>query len=309
MDAASWIAEVSGIPKLIVGATVVSIATTLPEMCVSVIAAVQGRSEMAAGNAIGSVSANTGFIMAISIVLLPSTIKLKDYLLKSLLMLSAVIVLCVSGFASGKVGVLSATLLLIIYAVFLCENFRGAIYSLKRGGAVSSGEKPEKTVKIVIQNILKFILGAAGIIGGANLLVDNGAKLARIMNVPESIISVSVIAIGTSLPELVTTVSAILKREPELSIGNIIGANIMDLTLILPLCAAASDGEFPLGSQSVHLDIPFCLAIAAIGILPMLAAKKFRRFQGALMIVCYIIYLLAACRIIDLSSLHFTFGF
>lgn len=265
VDAASWIAEVSGIPKFIVGATIVSLATTLPELIVSILAAADGKADMAAGNAIGSVTANTGLIMAVSILLLPAVIHRKKLMGKGLLMLASAAALL---FACRK-GVLTpggSILLLLLFILFIIENLHGArLAMLPQDNAAA---KPNPEGKIIAANVIKFVLGAAGIVFGAELLVENGSSLARICGVSERIIGVTVLAIGTALPELVTTITAVIKKQSTLSIGNIIGANIIDLCLILPLCSIVSGGALPVAQQACALYLPVCLAVAAIGILP-----------------------------------------
>ena len=121
VDAASWIAEVSKIPKLIIGATIVSIATTLPELLVSIMAAVQGKTDMAVGNAVGSVTANVGLILAIALIFMAGPINRKDYLLKSILMLLASLIIACCGFA-GEVNILLSVLLLLIFITFMVDN-------------------------------------------------------------------------------------------------------------------------------------------------------------------------------------------
>ena len=121
VDAASWIAEVSKIPKLIIGATIVSIATTLPELLVSIMAAVQGKTDMAVGNAVGSVTANVGLILAIALIFMAGPINRKDYLLKSILMLLASLIVACCGFA-GEVNILLSILLLLIFITFMVDN-------------------------------------------------------------------------------------------------------------------------------------------------------------------------------------------
>lgn len=285
VDAASWIAEVSGIPKFIVGATIVSIATTLPEMIVSIIAATQGKIDMAIGNAIGSVTANSGLIMGISIFCMPVAIKTKNYLAKSVLLLISVSALLVFSLG-GKLSPYGSIAMVIIFAVFIYENIKSASSSI-------ADEKLEINSKgEIAKNIVKFIGGCAGIVIGADLLVDSGTKIAQILGVPESIIAVTMVAIGTSLPELVTTISAIAKKQASLSVGNIIGANIIDITLILPICSMASGMALPISFQTVALDIPICLGIIAIALIPALIRSKFSRWQGITIIVLYISYLI-----------------
>ncbi len=295
VDAASWIAEVSGIPKLIVGATIVSIATTIPEMLVSVMAAADGKVDMSVGNAVGSVTANLGLIMAISLICMPGVIRRADYLLKSVLMLAAAGVIVLAG-AQGAVTAPLSVVLIVIFAVFVVENVRSA----RRATALetASGAAPERPAvngRIIGVNAAKFILGAAGIVIGAQLLVDNGSELARMVGVSERIIGVTLVAVGTSLPELVTTITAVIKKQSDLSVGNIIGANIIDLTLILPVSAAVSGKALPINAASGWLDLPACLLVGAIAVIPAMISSKFHRWQGIVLLLVYIAYVALTC--------------
>ena len=127
---------------------------------------------------------------------------------------------------------------------------------------------------------------------GAQLLIDNGSAIAaRLAGVPDAVVAATMIAIGTSLPELVTTLTAIRKKQATLSVGNIIGANIMDLTLILPLCALIHGKPLPVERQGMLLDIPACLVVCAAVLVPALWKGKFQRWMGFLAGGLYIVYL------------------
>lgn len=307
VDASSWIAEVSGIPKLIIGATVVSIATTLPEMLVSIMAArdslfepnqeiAQGYVDISIGNAIGSVTANIGLIMAISLICMPGIIKRKDYMLKSIIMLLASLIIVVSGFV-GKVTLPLSVLLLCLFVFFFTEN----TISAKKAVSLSKSEEKDESMtekKTVIINIVKFVCGAAGIVVGARLLVNNGSDLARLIGIKERIIGVTLIAVGTSLPELITTVTAISKKQSELSVGNIIGANIMDLTLIMPLSSVISGRPLNITKTSAMIDLPACLLVGIISVVPALILKKFTRLQGIILLLIYVTYIAVTCFVI-----------
>lgn len=296
VDAASWIAEVSGIPKLIVGATIVSIATTLPEMIVSVMAALQGKVDMSIGNAVGSATANLGLILAIALICMPGIIKRKEYLMKSFLMLLAALIIVVCGF-SGEVNIFFSLLLMVIFVTFLWENVSSAKKVLA-GGQSDSKDQSLTDRKTVIINIVKFIVGAAGIVIGADLLVDNGSELARLMGVSERIIGVTLVAVGTSLPELITTITAIAKKQSALSVGNILGANIMDLTLIMPLSAVISGKSLPVSATSAMIDLPACLLVGGIAVIPALVCSKFSRWQGYVLLAVYAAYIVLTCVIV-----------
>lgn len=286
VDAATWIAEATGIPKFIIGATVVSFATTLPEMIVSVIAAAKGQNDMAVGNAVGSVTANIGLIMSISILCMPALVKRKEVAFKGTLMIVAVAAL--AAFINNlSLTTAQSVIMIIIFVVFMIENILQGKSSLSDS---KDDERPDVNAKSVVANVLKFLLGAVMIVVGADLLVDDGTIIARGLGVSEAIIGVTIIAVGTSLPELVTTITAIAKKQSELSIGNIIGANIIDIALILPVCAFISNGTLVIGKQSAYLDIIVCLAVAVIAIVPTIITKKLNRWQGALMICVYIGY-------------------
>lgn len=295
VDAASWIAEVSGIPKLIVGATIVSLATTLPEMLVSVMAAAEGEVEMSVGNAVGSVTANIGLIMAISLVCMPAVIRRKDYLVKSVLMLAAAGLIVVTGL-KGQVGTGISLVLVVIFCVFMGDNVASALRSMKaekengsRKGWSSVGRKE------VAVNFVKFVLGAVGIVVGAQLLVDNGKVLATLAGIDERIIGVTIIAIGTSLPELVTTVTAIIKKQSSLSIGNILGANIIDLALIMPVSSLVAGKALPIDPGSARFDFPACLLVGCIAVLPTMITGRFRRWQGVVLLAVYAVYMFLTC--------------
>ncbi len=317
VDAASWMAKVSGIPTFIIGATVVSLATTLPEVIVSCMAASEGSVDLAIGNAVGSVNCNIALIMAISLIFMPTTFKRKDYAAKMLLLLISISTLWGLS-AGGSLQMSLSFIVLALFVLFMIENVLSAkkqsskpltiadtikvdeynqvsydtSFTLNADGTIIGKRKREKpSGKEIVKNLFLFALGTGGIVGGAQLLVDNGTKLASIMGVPESIIGVTIIAIGTSLPELVTTITAIAKKKSDLSIGNIIGANIIDITLILPLCAMISGGSLPVNRQSLILDFPFCLAAAAFALIPSLITGKFKRYQGIILLVGYCAYI------------------
>jgi cation:H+ antiporter len=130
---------------------------------------------------------------------------------------------------------------------------------------------------------------------GAQLLVDNGSELARRLGIPEGIIGVTIIAVGTSLPELVTTLTAIAKKQSSLSIGNIIGANVIDLTLILPVSSVITQGSLPVAEQSIRLDFPVCILVCLIAVVPPLLTERFRRWQGVALLATYGVYLVVLC--------------
>ncbi|QNL44542.1 calcium/sodium antiporter [Oscillibacter hominis] len=283
VDAAVWMAEISGIPQFIIGATVVSLATTLPELMVSVMGVLQGEVDLAVGNAVGSVTANIGLIMGLSVVCIPSAVKRGQFSLKAILMAAAaalLLALC----RGGELPLLPSMGLLVIFSAFVWANIRDAKQSISQRDPHSRRDISRRRVFIMT---CKFILGVVGIIVGSELLINEGSAIAVFLGVPASIIGVTMVAVGTSLPELVTTVSAIVKRESSMSIGNIIGANVIDLTMILPVCSLISGGRLAISPQTVLLDLPACLLLVVTAILPPLFTGRFYRAQGALMLLLY----------------------
>lgn len=321
VDSASWIAEVLGVPKFVIGATIVSIATTLPEMIVSIQATAKGNVDMAAGNAIGSVTANTAMIMGLFIVCMPFAIKRKEFAPKACMMFGASALLMLGCIFTQKremqftgetgmyysLSTIGLIALIAVFIVFFIENF----ISMKNNqvqiepspdniGIQQEDDivptKETATAKYWAKNLIFFALGAAGIVIGANLLVDKGTLIAQSLNVPQRLISVIAIAIGTSLPELVTTITALRKKVGALSVGNILGANIIDLALILPICSFVSMGKgtgaLAVSANSVEIDMLVCLIAIAVAIIPTIISQKFHRWQGIVMLAGYLAYVI-----------------
>ena len=287
VDAASWIAEASGIPKFIIGATVVSFATTMPEMLVSVFSAFEGSADIAVGNAVGSVTANTGLIMCLSLVCMSCNMPRRQFGVKAGLLLAAVALLYAFT-RDSSLSIVESVIIMLVFVGFTAES----IIAVKREqGTEQPDERPDTNGKNIALNIGKFILGAAAIVLGAQLLIDNGSALAVMIGVPDSVIAATMIAIGTSLPELVTTITAIRKKQSSLSVGNIIGANIMDLTLIMPLCSLLMGKPLAVENQGMLLDVPACLVVSAAAMIPALVCGKFKNWIGWLIGGLYIVYL------------------
>ena len=285
LDGAVWIAEATGVPRFIIGATIVSLATTLPELTVSVTGVLQGEVDLAVGNAVGSVTANLGLILGISIVCIPSAVNRKQFDLKAVLMVSGALVLFLLC-RNGVLPVLPSLLLFVVFGIYLGNNVMDARSSM----AENREANPRRRTTSHRQMIMKlglFAAGIAAIVAGSRLLIDYGSELAMMLGVPSSIIGVTMVAIGTSLPELVTTLTAIAKKEASMSVGNIIGANVIDLTMILPVCSAVSGGALTIGAQTTLLDMPACLLLCCVAVIPPLVAERFYRWQGVLMLGLY----------------------
>ena len=287
VDAARWIAEAAGIPTFIIGATVVSLATTMPEMIVSCLAAAQGKIDMSVGNAVGSVTANTGLIMALAFIFMTVRIKRKDYIRQCIMLLVSAVVLT-AGSLKGVLSVGASVLLALIWVLFMWLNVREA----KSLSANAQQEKKQVAKNEIAKNISFFVLGMTMIVGGSQLLINGGSKLALAFGVPERIIAVTFVAIGTSLPELVTTLTAIRKKESALSVGNIVGANVIDLSLILPVSSLIAGQRLPISNLMLRVDFPACLLVLLIALVPLLLREKATRPHGIALLSSYIVYLL-----------------
>ncbi len=312
VDGAVWVAEVTRIPKFIIGATIISIATTLPEIIVSTIAAIEGHSilvsgvgnyiaesqdkvGMAIGNGIGSVVCNTALILAISIIFMPISVNVKDFAPKGLLLVAAIGALFAFSFR-GYFPLAGAVVLLLIFALYIAENIRSA---KNKTEDESEGERPSTDKKTIALNILRVVFGAAGIVIGSQLLVNNGSAIASAWGVSEAIIGVTIVAVGTSLPELATAVTSLLKKQSSMSLGNVIGANVIDTTLILAVCSFVYGGKLPVLAQNIYLDFPVAMLVTLIAVIPTIIRKKFSRWQGILMLVIYIAYLIIVTTGLD----------
>ena len=293
VDASVWIAEIFKMPKFLIGATIVSLATTIPELLVSIFGVIDGEVNIAIGNAVGSVTANTGLILALSAIFVRGSVDRKDFGIKSaLIMIAGIVLLIFSNVTGGKFGIVPSIILLFVLIFHITETIIAAKRS--QGTAANSDEEVKKDGKSITINILKFIFGIAGIVIGADLLIDNSVVVAHAMGVSDTIIAITIVAVGTSLPELITTITSIVKKQGDLGVGNIVGANIIDLVLILPICSFISKGNLIVNEQSRFLDMPALLIITMIATIPTLITKKFHLWQGILMLLCYIAYLVLA---------------
>ena len=285
VDSASWFAEATGIPKFVVGATIVSFATTLPEMLVSVRAAMNGSAQLAIGNAVGSVTANTTLIMGVSLVAMAGVVSRKSFSLKGGLLLASVVGLTMLSFGNS-LPTWSAYVLWAIFLIFMISN----VIEGKKGAANDEIDSYER--KEIPGKILWFVIGTASIVFGAEFLVSSGKTIASSMGISETIIGFTVIALGTSLPELVTTLTAIRKKESSLSVGNIIGANIIDTTLILPLCAVINGEALPVERINLVFDFPVCIAACAVAVVPTIIQGRFKKWQGIALLGIYALYMI-----------------
>ncbi len=297
VDAAVYFAEITKIPKMLIGATVISLCTTLPELLVSTMAVTSGVPDIGIGNALGSIICNTALILGISASVLPASVHKNSFRAKSAFLLFSILMLFIF-MQDLNINLFEGILLAIIMFLYI---FYSIMYAKH---AIRYNVKPAPAVhaKDVRNNTIKFVLGVAGIIFGARFLVNNATIIAHKIGISDQIIGLTIVALGTSLPELATTVSALIKKEFSLSVGNVIGANILNIVMILSMCSIISpsgldismqtlplfNGEIP---QSLMLDLPIILVLSLLVIIPAAIKGRLYRWQGIMLLTLYAGYI------------------
>ncbi|MBR2452640.1 MAG: calcium/sodium antiporter [Clostridia bacterium] len=289
VDGATGIAHRFHIPEILIGATVVSIGTTLPEVMVSAGAALSGHGEIAYGNAIGSIICNTSLIAAITIAIRPSAVNRKPLVLPVVFFFVAAVFYSAVAYFTGNFSRTVGVVLVSIFVVYMVIS----VIQAKKSLAEKKGEEETETSGSLWKELLLLVIGAAVIAVGADLLVDNGTIIAQMLGVPESVIALTFVALGTSLPEFVTAITSLIKGHSSLSLGNIIGANLFNLVLVSGVSTVLSPFPVPNSSQvfgvntSLAVDIPVMFLVMSIMVFPALIRGKLSRTQGILLLLIY----------------------
>ena len=290
VDGASALARRFHLPELLIGATVVSIGTTLPEVMVSTMSALSGHGEIAYGNAIGSVICNAALIAAITIAVRPGKVDPKTLKMPVLFFFAAAAIYCVAAYGFGKFTRPMGFIMLAMFVAYMAAN----IHQMKNAPA-EEHEEEEETMPLP-RMLMLLVLGAVLIAMGANLLVDNGTLIAQALGVPESVIALTFVALGTSLPELVTAITSLIKGHSDLSLGNVVGANVFNLVLVsgvsvalAPFTVSQSATIFGMNSSLV-LEIPVMIAVMVLLTAPALVKGKLSRVQGVALLVIYAVF-------------------
>ncbi len=323
VDGATAIAERFKVPEVLIGATVVSIGTTLPEVMVSAQAAAKGSSAISYGNAIGSIICNASLIAAVTLAVKPAKIEKKPLVLPVIFFFLAAIFYAINAYVFGFFSRVTGIILLCCFLAYMFFVIRQALAQMKgdekgTGGTGNVSEKDaaeensEKTVKdssddedgneekkemSIVTAVILLVLGAAIIAFGATLLVDNGTIIAKKIGVPESVIALTFVALGTSLPELVTAITSLIKGHGALSLGNIIGANLFNLVLVSGMAvtirpfAVPSDKVIAGMNASLVVDIPLVFIVMLLLTVPGLIKGKLYRFQGIALLIIYAAYM------------------
>lgn len=282
VDGSASIAYQFRIPTIIVGLTIVSLGTSLPELSVSVTASLAGSNELALSNVIGSNLFNTIVVVGCSAIMKPFLIDRKivsrDFLFN--IAITAILLLSVFNHELNWINGLIFLIFLVVYLLVL-------IKSSKESEAIN--EEEEKKILPLPKSILWIALGVSGIIVGGNLVVDNATYIARLWGMSETLVGLTIVSIGTSLPELVTSVVAAKKGESGLSLGNALGSNIMNISFILGVASLSS----PISVTFFNRIDVILLFVIAVGFYLMVKQnEKMTRSRGILFLVIYILYMI-----------------
>ena len=287
VDGATGLARRFHLPELLIGATVVSIGTTLPEVMVSTTSALTGHGEIAYGNAIGSVICNAALIAAVTIAVRPGPVDRAALRTPVLFFFAAAALYALVAYTSGQFTRPVGLTLLAMFAVYMAVT----VLQMRRGAVPAAGE--EAAAGSVGRDLGLLAVGAALIALGADLLVDNGTLIAQALGVPESVIALTFVALGTSLPELVTAITSLVKGHGALSLGNVIGANLFNLVLVSGVSVTLAPFSIPQAAviaghnASLVLDLPVMLLVMLLLTVPALVRGKLSRVQALALLAVY----------------------
>jgi cation:H+ antiporter len=272
------------IPRMIIGLTVVAFGTSAPELLVSIQAAFSGYPEIAIGNVVGSNISNILLVLAITALIFPIPVPSSSVKRDWPIMMGVSLLLLFFSL-DGRISRLDGGILvalLVVYIIYSVLLSRGASHEVQE---MEKGFMPWWLAGII------FFLSCAGLAFGAHLLVENVALVAEEIGISRRVVSITMVAVGTSIPEVVTSVIAALKKETDISVGNIIGSNIMNILSVLGFTSLVS--PVSVSEEIAGFDIPWMLGISLLLLILMLPASRSRitRWEGSLMIVIYLLYI------------------
>lgn len=296
VDGSSSIAKFLKIPSIVIGLTIVAFGTSAPEAAVSIIAGIKGSNDIAVGNVIGSNMFNTLVVLGVSAAIKP--VKIDGQIIKRdyPFMLLATFALAIVSFdvflGGGEKNVISrgeAFILLLFMAIFLYSVISSALRSRKENAAALASPDDEDKPKYGIgKSILFTIGGLAGIVIGGQLVVDSASDIAISFGMSENLVGLTIVAVGTSLPELVTSIVAAKKGESDIAIGNVVGSNVFNLLFVLAASAAIT--PMNIGAQSL-VDLIVLMAITLLAYVFCVTRKKINRPEGIILVLMYAAYM------------------
>jgi cation:H+ antiporter len=289
------IARVLRIPTMIIGLTVVAFGTSAPELLVSLQAAFRGLPEIAMGNVVGSNISNILLVLALTALIYPIPVPAKSVRIDwpVMMFVSLLLFFFVLNGALSRLEGLALVLLLAVYLIAMVIQARREMAS-QAGGTNRSeaepGDRQRNGMKTWVA-VLLFLVSCAGLAFGADLLVKNAAIVAENLGISQRVISITMVAVGTSIPELATSVIAALKKETDISVGNIIGSNIMNILSVLGFTGIVN--PIRVDGTIARFDIPWMLGVSVLLLLLMLPASRSRitRWEGIFMIMIYLLYI------------------
>lgn len=303
VDASVNIAKAFKVSEIVIGATIVSIGTTLPETLVSAVSAYKGHGDISYGNALGSIICNTALIAGTSFLFAPSNINKKSAKMPIIFFFVSLAIYSFFAYTYGGFTRFHGVLLIMIFIVYIFYT----IFAEKKQSNKQLNEDNESVIESDNINIAKefFTLAVSAIViaFAANILVDSAINIARKFNVPESVIGITIVAFGTSLPEFTTVVTSIIKKHSNLSYGNIIGANLFNVILVSGLAIFINPFDLPKVNEifginsSLVIDIPLAFLVMLIFSIPPLINGKTKRWQGVALILIYSLFLLYQIKI------------
>lgn len=292
VDGGSALAHRLKVSNMVIGLTVVAFGTSTPELVVNVVSSMDGSSALALGNVLGSNIFNILAILGVTALIVPLGVKkMTTWVEIPLAVLAAVLVLLfINGDPAGTITRAEGICLLCFFVIFLVYTLM-----LAKFGAAGDGEEIEIKNYSVGKSVLFILLGLVGLIGGGRLLVNGAVSIAQSMGISERIIGLTIVSIGTSLPELATSIIAARKKNADMAIGNVVGSNIFNTFLILGASATITPLQVP---QGILLDL--IVNIVAAGLLFLFIftgrGRKISRWEGGILLVIYIVYLFLVIR-------------
>lgn len=269
-----------GLPPLLIGLTVVGFGTSMPELLVSLQAAWDGLPDIAVGNVVGSNIANILLILAIAMVLAPMSTRIPGLRRDLAMMMASAVALAACALLYGMNAWIGAGFVLALVAYL---TFSATI------GRAETPDLPETALKTPVWQSLAFVAGGlVALVFGADFLVEGASNVARALGVSDAVIGLTVVAVGTSLPELAASVAAALRRHPEIALGNVVGSNIFNILGILGVTAMIA--PIPIAPQIVSFDIPVMLGVSAALAVLLLAVPRLPRWAGLPLLAAYVWY-------------------
>lgn len=287
----SRIAAFLGMAPLVIGLTVVAFGTSSPELAVSIKSALSGQGSIAVGNVVGSNIFNVLFILGVSAILIPLTVSQKLVKLEIPLMIGISVLIWLFVLDSVLSNLEAAILFLglIAYLWFLIRQSRGESASLKQKNKVSTDSVSPSTGQWILNSIL--VIGGLGLLVlGSRWFVDGAVMIARNLGVSEMVIGLTIVAAGTSLPEVVTSIIAALKGERDIAIGNVVGSNIFNLLCVMGLSGMVTAGGISVSDAAIRFDIPVMIGVAFLCLPIFFTGKQISRGEGYLLLGLYIAY-------------------